>query len=267
MLRPSDILRKTYTSRILICGIIQKRRGYRMNEKSRKGAWIAAVAIFILFCAVVGWYVGIPMVHLAEDPEAFRLWVERSGIWGKLAFIAMVIVQVLVAFIPGEPLELAAGYTFGALEGSILSMTGILLGSWLVFALVRRFGVKLVEVFFSDREIKRLNFLKNPKKTKVIAFLLMLIPGTPKDFLSYFAGLTKLTTAQWLIIVGIARIPSLITSTVTGAAAGEKNYVLAVLMLVITLLVSGAGLLYYRKLCKEQDESLPEAEQEQRRAG
>ena len=103
-----------------------------------------------------------------------------------------------------------------------------------------------------------MGFLKNPQKTKVVAFLLMLIPGTPKDFLSYFAGLTKLTTRQWLTIVGIARIPSLITSTTTGAAAGEENYLLAALMFAMTLLLSGAGLLYYRKLCKEQNEGQTE---------
>ena len=237
-----------------------------MEEKQRKAAWIAAMVIFLVFCAVVGWYIGVPMVRLAEDPEAFRQWVDQFGFWGKLAFVAMVVVQVLVALIPGEPLELAAGYAFGAVEGSILSMAGILLGSWLVFALVRRLGVKMVAVFFSDREIRRLSFLKNPKKAKIIAFLLMLIPGTPKDFLSYFAGLTPLTTAQWLTIVGIARIPSLITSTVTGAAAGEENYVLAAVMLFVTLLISSVGLLYYRRLCKEQNEIPENSSHEQRRA-
>lgn len=237
-----------------------------MEEKQKKAAWIVAMVVFLAFCAVVGWYIGVPMVLLAEDPEAFRQWVEQFGFWGKLAFVAMVVVQVLVALIPGEPLELAAGYAFGAVEGSILSMVGILLGSWLVFALVRRFGVKMVEVFFSTQEIRRLSFLKSPKKAKIIAFLLMLIPGTPKDFLSYFAGLTPLTTAQWLTIVGIARIPSLVTSTVTGAAAGEENYVLVAVMLFITLLVSGVGLLYYRQLCKSQNEMQEESSHEERRA-
>lgn len=237
-----------------------------MSEKTRKRIWLSAFAVFILFCIFVGWFVGIPMVRLAEDPEAFRIWVERSGVWGKLAFVAMVIIQVLVALIPGEPLELAAGYAFGALEGTILSMVGILLGSWLVFALVRRFGVKFVQIFFSDRQIKGLDFLKDPKKTKVIAFLLMLIPGTPKDFLSYFAGLTKLTTIQWLMIVGTARIPSLVTSTLTGAAAGDQNYVFAAIMTGITLIISGAGLAYYRRLCRDQNESDSDFGQDQLRA-
>lgn len=239
-----------------------------MNDKTRKSLWLSAVAVFVLFCAVVGWFVGIPMIRLAEDPEAFRIWVDRSGIWGRLAFVAMIIIQVIVALIPGEPLELAAGYAFGAFEGTILSMVGILIGSWIIFTMVRRFGVKLVEVFFSDREIRRLRFLKNPQKTKVIAFLLMLVPGTPKDFLSYFAGLTRLTTVQWLTIVAVARIPSLVTSTLTGAAAGERNYTLAAVMTGITLLLSGAGLLYYRRLCNEQEEIENTFDQQQhRRAG
>lgn len=225
-----------------------------MNENHQKAAWIAAVVIFLLFCGFTGWFIGIPMVRLVDQPEKFRLWVEQFGIWGKLVFVAMFTIQVLVALIPGEPLELAAGYAFGFVEGSILSMAGILLGSWLVFALVRRFGVKMLEVFFSKKDIRQMGFLKDPQKTKIIAFLLMLIPGTPKDFLSYFAGLTQLTTGQWLAIVGIARIPSLITSTTTGAAAGEKNYLLAAVMFAITVFLSVAGLLYYRRLCKEQNE-------------
>ena len=58
-----------------------------MEEKQRKAAWIAAMVIFLMFCAVVGWYIGVPMVRLAEDPEAFRQWMDQFGFWGKLAFV------------------------------------------------------------------------------------------------------------------------------------------------------------------------------------
>jgi len=161
---------------------------------------------------------------------------------------------VVVAFIPGEPIELAAGYAFGFVEGTLLTLAGFLLGSLLVFLLVRKFGVKLVEVFFSADKINSFSFLKNPKKTKAIAFILMLIPGTPKDFLSYFAGLTHLSLKTWMLIVAVGRLPSLITSTATGAAAGEENYILSVIMLLITLLLTVAGIVYYRVICKQQKE-------------
>ena len=224
-----------------------------MEQRHQKMVWIGAMLIFLLFCGLVGWFVGVPMIRLAREPEAFRLWVEQFGVLGKLIFVLMVFIQVLVALIPGEPVELAAGYAFGFWEGTLLSMIGIVLGSAVIFLLVRKFGDKLVEVFFANKEIKQLNFLKNNKKTAVIAFLLMLIPGTPKDFLSYFAGLTNLKLGQWLLIVTVARIPSLVTSTGTGAAAGDKNYLLAGIMLEITAVISLVGIIYYRRLSKESN--------------
>lgn len=224
-----------------------------MTEKQKKWVFAAAFVVFVVFCALTGWLVGVPMVEFANDPERFRAWVDASGIWGRVLFVGMVVLQVVVAFIPGEPVELAAGYAFGFWEGSALTMAGFLLGSWLVFALVRKFGVKLVEVFFHKNKIAELRFLQNPRKAKIIAFLLMLIPGTPKDFLSYFAGLTPLTLSQWLRIVAFARIPSLVTSSLTGAAAGEENYLLSGVMLAVTLIISIAGILYYRHICKQEN--------------
>lgn len=225
-----------------------------MTEKHRKLVYILAILIFIAFMVAITWFVGRPMVELAEDPEAFRAWVDASGILGRVLFVGMVVLQVVVAFIPGEPIELAAGYAFGFWEGSLLTLTGFLLGSWIVFALVRRFGVKLVEVFFSKNKLEEIKFLQNPKKTKVISLLLMLIPGTPKDMLSYFAGLTKLTTLEWLTIVAVGRLPSLISSTITGAAAGEKNYVLSAISLGVTLVITLVGIWYYRRLTKQEKE-------------
>lgn len=225
-----------------------------MTRKHQKALYLTALVIFIAFSALVGWYIGIPMVRFAEDPDAFRAWVDSYGWWSRLIFIGMVILQVLVAMIPGEAIELAGGYAFGVLEGTLLSITGIVIGSWIIFALVRKFGIKIVEAFFPQKDISAVGFLKNNKKTRVLAFLLMLIPGTPKDFLSYFAGLTNLTLAEWLKIVSVARIPSVLTSAVTGAAAGEEQYALAAISLTVTTLISIAGIWYYRRLCKQENE-------------
>lgn len=229
-----------------------------MTEKHRKLLWMIAVIIFVAFMAAITIFVGKPLIEFAEDPQAFRSWVDSAGIWGRVVFVGIVVLQVLVAFIPGEPIELAAGYAFGFWEGSLLTLAGFILGSWLVFALVRRLGIKLVEVFFDKKKLDELKILNNPKKIKIIAFILMVIPGTPKDMLSYAAGLTKLTLKDWLIIVAVGRIPSLITSTLTGAAAGEENYVLSAIVFAITLLISAAGLLYYRHICKHEQEQQAE---------
>lgn len=225
-----------------------------MTSKHQKAIYLLSILIFVVFCVLVSWFIGVPMVHFAENPELFRNWVDSYGIWSRIVFLGMVVLQVLVAMIPGEAIELAAGYAFGILEGTLLSMIGIVLGSWIIFFVVRRFGMKMVEAFFPENRIAEISFLKNSRKAKVLAFLLMVIPGTPKDFLSYFAGLTPLTLKQWLLIVLIARTPSVLTSTVTGAAAGAQRYILALAMLIGTGMISAMGVLYYRRICKEENE-------------
>ncbi len=225
-----------------------------MTEKHKKIVSIICILICIVFMAAIAVFIGGPIIEFAEDPDAFRAWVDSSGFLGRVLFVGMVVLQVLVAFIPGEPIELAAGYAFGFIEGSILALLGFVIGSWIVFALVRKFGMKLVEVFFDKKKIDEIKFLQNPRKTKVISFILMVIPGTPKDMLSYFAGLTKLTTKEWLTIVAIGRLPSLLTSTLTGAAAGEQQYLLSAVSLVVTLIISAAGIVYYRHICKQEHE-------------
>lgn len=223
-----------------------------MTQKHKKIVTAIAVAIFIVFSGAVGYFIGVPMIRLVKDPAQFQALVDSHGVWGRVIFVGMVVLQVVVAFIPGEPIELAAGYAFGFLEGTLLTLGGMVIGSWIVFVLVKRFGVKLVEVFFAPEKIKGFSFLKDPKKSETLAFILMLLPGTPKDFLSYFAGLTPLTTGKWLLIVTIGRIPSLVTSTATGAAAGKGNYILTAVMVGIMVVLTGVGILYYRHICKQQ---------------
>lgn len=223
-----------------------------MEEKQRLWLRRGILALSGLICVGLCAAVGVPMVRLAREPELFRRWVAGFGIWGRLVYVAAVAAQVVLAVIPGEPLELAGGYAFGALEGTVLALVGIVLGSAAVFGLVRRFGRGLVAVLYSEERMDSLAFLRDTRRSRALAFLLMTIPGTPKDLLSYFAGLTQLRLREWLTIVAVARIPSVIGSTCSGGAAGSGQYGLAAAVLVLTALFSGAGLLYYRRVCREE---------------
>ena len=229
-----------------------------LTDRQKKGLAAAAVVIFLLFCAAVFWFVGRPMIRFARQPELFRQWVAQRGLWGKAAYVAMVALQVLVAVIPGEPLELCGGYAFGAVWGTVLCLLGAMLGSVAVFAFVRRWGVALVEVFFSKEKLQSLKFLHSSPKRNVIFWLIFTVPGTPKDLLCYFAGLTDLPWGTWLLICSVGRLPSVITSTVGGSALGEKNYLFAVITFAVTLAVSGAGLLIYRAVLRRHNAKTPE---------
>ncbi len=225
-----------------------------MTDKHKKILGVFAILFFIAFMVVVFWVAGRPMIAFVEEPDQFRAWIDGKGILGQLSFIAMVFFQVIIAIIPGEPLEICAGYAFGTLEGTILSLIGIALGSAAVFMLVRTLGVKLVEVFFPVEKIRSMRFLRESRKRNTLTFILMLIPGTPKDLLSYFVGLTDMKLTEWLIITTVARIPSVVTSTVGGSALAQQDYLFAVIVFAVTAVISIIGILIYNRISRRREE-------------
>ena len=226
----------------------RKRERAQLTEAHKKKIYLFAIVVALLFIAAVGYLVGKPMVEFVREPERFRAWVDSSGFMSRVIFVGMVVFQLVIALIPGEPLEMGAGYAFGAWEGTILCIIGCVIGSALVFLFVRRFGVKLVEVFFPREKIRSLRFLQDSRRLNLLTFIVFFIPGTPKDLLSYFIGLTDMKLGTWLLITAVARIPSIVTSTVTGDALGLKNYQFALIAFGVTLALSLLGILVYRRL-------------------
>ena len=223
----------------------------KASHKKAIGVIIAVFAIIVMLISYI--YVGIPMIKFVENPDLFRNWVDSRGILGDLAFIGMVVFQIIFAIIPGEPLEIGAGYAFGAIEGTILTLIGVLIGSLIVFFLSRRFGMSFVSLFVSPQKISNLKFLKYSKKRNLIIFILFAIPGTPKDILSYFVGLTDIKLSFWIFVATVGRIPSIITSTIGGNLIGEKKYIIALVVFAIALIISGLGVLIYNAVCKQNN--------------
>lgn len=218
--------------------------------KQQKQLGILAILGVIIISALIVWWIGTPMLRLASDPEAFRQWIAYRKLGGQLAYMGMVLLQVIVAIIPGEPLEIAGGYALGAVKGSLLCLAAGTLGSLLVFLLVRKCGVRLVEVFFSKEKLQSIRFLKHSPKRTVLFLLVFMIPGTPKDLLCYFAGLTDMKLPVFLLICSLGRLPSVVSSTIGGDALGTKSYWFAIAVFAVTLLISLGGLLLYQKICK-----------------
>lgn len=220
-----------------------------LSERAKKIIAAASLAVFIILMLVLAYVVGRPLLKYVQEPEKFREWVDSAGIMGRVYFLGIQFLQVVIALIPGEPVEIGAGYAFGAVEGTLLCMLGTIAGSMAVYFFVRRFGIKAVEIFFPIEKIEQLRFLNTAKKRDALMFLLMFIPGTPKDLLGYVAPIVGLSPGAWLFITAVARIPSVVTSTVGGGALGGRNYVFAVIAFAVTLLISGIGLLTYRRIC------------------
>lgn len=234
-----------------------------MTQKNKRLIRIIIIAIALVFC----FFLGYIMIKFAMDREYFNSWMDSHGIFGKLLYCFMVIFQIVVAIIPGEPLEIAGGYAFGAWWGTILYLVSATIGGMLVFILVRKYGDNVVEMFFSKEKMNELRFLQATKsidkgKKEALLFIIFILPGTPKDLLCYFAGMTRVSPKAWFFVCSLGRLPSLLTSTIGGSAISTSNLKGALWAFGIALIISLIGVIIYRIIKKrssgddsEKDES------------
>lgn len=193
-------------------------------------------------CAVLA----MPWLRTLYDPalrQRFTQWIDSLGLWGGVVMMGVQILQIVVAFLPGEPLELVAGALYGGLGGLLFCLGGCVLGSAAAFLLARRFGQPLLKRFFHEKTLARFSFLQDSRKLETVTFLLFLIPGTPKDALTYLAGTTPIPLLRFLALATFARIPSVITSTYIGSTALTGKWYLTLLLLGVTAAMGLAGIL------------------------
>lgn len=220
---------------------------YERKRKILAGISIGVVAVLIILLTLFIWNW---LSSFSQDD--FRDYIQSFGPLGWLVLLGLQFLQVFIALIPGELLETAAGYAFGPWIGTAICYIGVGLASSLIFVLTRRYGVKLVEIFVDRERINELRFLNTERKRNNLIFLLYFIPGTPKDLLTYFVGLTDIKLSTFLVLSMIARIPSVISSTFGGHLLGEERYMGAIILYGITGLVSALGLLGYNIYLKKK---------------
>lgn len=166
----------------------------------------------------------------------------------EMVLVSLILLQIFIAFLPGEPLELAAGYLFGGLKGTVLCLIGTLFGTVLVYLVVRACKGKVISFFFSKEQVEKFQRILGKKKTQMWIFMLFLIPGTPKDIMTYVVSLTDIRLSKWLVIATIGRIPSIITSTYFAGSVRNCNLTQAAVIGMITVALFIGGTVYYKKI-------------------
>ena len=205
-------------------------------------------AIVVIVFAGLTMLLWRPLVSFASNPEILRVWMQDLGIWGILIFGIFNFLQVVFAVIPGGPFELAAGYILGVVPGTLLCDITMTISSVVVFLLVRKFGLRFVELFVSRRQIENMGFLKDNQKVQSVLFFIFLLPGTPKDVVTYLAGLTNLSLKSWIFICFVGRFPAILLTALGGSALGNAKYGIVAVVIVVFAVAYLAGMRLYRKL-------------------
>jgi uncharacterized membrane protein YdjX (TVP38/TMEM64 family) len=230
------------------------------NKKLKAGVYIFLIAVFAAAVVYGTIKLGPYITRMASTPDQLREVLKGYGWKSVPVFILLQMAQVIIAAIPGEVVQIAGGYVFGIWLGTLYSLTGIVAGSVIVFFVARLLGYSLVKIFVSQKNLEKFDFMMNGSKSEIIMFILFLIPGIPKDILTYIAGLTPIKPLKFFIIITVARFPALLASSVIGANIQERNYTVAIIISVIAVVLFIAGVLLKDKIIDRMHKIMHKAE-------
>ncbi len=205
--------------------------------------WSAGLIVLILGGLIIWAYLrDLPAPSFApfglsfSDPARLRATIADWGPWGALVLIVLQITQVLLAPIPGQVLGFVAGYLYGPWLGTLLNMTGTLIGAGIAIWLARRFGRPLVQRFVSRTWLDRLDRLAR-RRGPAVFFLIFLFPFLPDDAACFAAGLSPLPMRELMLLVLVGRLPGVFIPNWLGAhtTALSPAQWLAIIILMIPL--------------------------------
>ncbi len=214
-----------------------------MNKKMKLNIFkviIFIAVVLIMISATIYLFPVMKNLSTVEGQAVFRKKISDSGIYGVILLFSIQVAQIFLFILPGEPIEIISGMCYGGFFGTIFIIVSSAIISILIFSLVKKYGKKFIYDFCNEEKVKKIEsnkLFQNPQKIEFIFFILFLIPGTPKDFLTYIAGLCPIKMSRFIIISTIARIPSIVTSTLAGAHIVTGNFKSALFIYIVIVLI------------------------------
>ena len=171
--------------------------------------------------------------------SAYRVveYLKQNSKTAFLLIIGLQIIQVVVCVLPGQPVQFAASYMFGVGRGFLLSLIGAVIGTVISFYIAKALGSDALHVFFDKNKIEDYQRRLNSGRGLLLAFLIYLIPGIPKDLVSYAAGISEMRFRPFLLVATIGRSPGMLGSLLLGHFFGSQNYKAIIILSVIVAFI------------------------------
>jgi len=204
-----------------------------------------ALAVLVALLVFLAYEFGI--IELFLNEEKLKKFIQSLGPFGVVGFIILQAFQVVAAPIPGEVTGFLGGYLYGTFWGTVLSTIGLTLGSVIAFILGRVFGKPFVERVVDPIILGKFDYLLHHKGAFLV-FFLFLIPGFPKDYLSYFLGLSRLSLFEFTVIAGVGRLFGTTLLSLSGDYLRHHEYKKFISLAGIAIIVTVTVWLFKEKI-------------------
>lgn len=203
-----------------------------------------AIMLFVLI--VIG-FVFYEVNITFDSPEDVRLYIEGFGAYGPLVVIGLIILEVILAPVPGIFISIGSGAVFGAFLGTVYTYIGNMIGTSLAFFLSRRFGRPLAQRLIKESKLEYYDSFFHEKGVYGL-WIAYIFPVFPIDIISFVTGLSSIKYRKFILIAGIGFIPNMFILNVFGDSLFTHGFGITTIIVgsFLVLLFLGAFIYMWR---------------------
>ena len=167
--------------------------------KKYKPYIVLAIILFILIAVAYEYY--NKYMYIFRDPNKIKNWIISYGKYGVIVFLFLQFLQVVAFFIPGEVVQIAGGYIYGAFLGSVVSIIGIIIGNIIAYSMSRYYGRPFVNKIISNKNLTSFQKILDLGSINIIVFILYLIPFA---LISLYSDSISLVSSSCVTVISSA---------------------------------------------------------------
>ena len=226
----------------------------KKSKKENRLHLVLSILKLLLLAAIVA---GIPLyIYLVhgdwlrrfEDVQEVVAFLEQYETESIPIYLGMQVLQIVISVLPGQVFQIAAGYMYPFWLALLLALTGAVIGTAITFGLAKLLGQDFLHLFFGEEKISYYIERLNSRRAYTIVFLLYLIPGIPKDVVSYAAGASEMRFKPFLILSAVGRLPGMCGSLLMGTLLEGEHYIGLGIVTAIAVLAFLACILFRQSI-------------------
>jgi uncharacterized membrane protein YdjX (TVP38/TMEM64 family) len=208
----------------------------------RRTLFLAGALSLVLLIIVIGRSAAAQRVFSAASPDEAAAVLRGFGLWTPLVSVLLMVVQSVLAPLPGSLVAAANGAIYGVWWGTLLSWVGGMAGGFVTYALGRWSG-DILEQRWKDSSLWQRLMDIGASRGFWIVLIARMTPIVSLDVIGYLAGIARMPLPSYLLANAIGIIPGMLAYTVIGSELIQGRalswQIALALFLLVVLFVAG----------------------------
>ena len=160
--------------------------------------------------------------------------LSQLGVKGYVTIGILSMLQVILTFLPAEPVQVAAGISFGLETGTWVCLAGVFVGNTILYILYKIYGSKVSNSFHHNVEFD-FEAARRSKRVALIIFILYFLPAIPYGLICLFAASLDVKYPRYILLTTIGAIPSILIGVGLGHVAIASSWIVSFIVLIVLL--------------------------------